>query len=82
MAQFDAEECLAFLIPLAAEAGKMIKAAFEAPKQIQFKGAIDLVTETDQAVEAFLLEHIKQKYPTHSFVAEEVQANRSFSLGI
>ncbi|MBN3321145.1 IMPA1 monophosphatase, partial [Atractosteus spatula] len=32
---------------------------------------VDLVTETDQKVEALIISSIKQKFPSHSFIGEE-----------
>ncbi|KPP67526.1 inositol monophosphatase-like, partial [Scleropages formosus] len=32
---------------------------------------VDLVTETDQRVEALIISSIREKYPTHSFIGEE-----------
>ncbi|HUN22985.1 MAG TPA: inositol monophosphatase family protein [Anaerolineales bacterium] len=38
---------------------------------IHYKGQIDLVTDTDHAVEAYLVDSIRQKYPDHAILAEE-----------
>jgi len=56
---------------IANKAGPWIKEAFHAPKELQFKGEVDLVTETDQKVEAMVMATIKEKYPAHAFVGEE-----------
>lgn len=61
-----------FAIDLAQRAGPCIKDAFHAPKELQFKGEVDIVTETDQKVEALVMAAIKEKYPDHCFVGEEV----------
>jgi len=60
-----------FAVELAREAGKMIRSAFHAPKHINFKGSVDLVTETDQAVESLVMGRIRTRFPEHTFVAEE-----------
>jgi myo-inositol-1(or 4)-monophosphatase len=38
---------------------------------IHYKGQIDLVTDTDRAVEAYLVDSIRQNYPDHAILAEE-----------
>ena len=41
------------------------------PRHIRHKGVIDLVTETDIAVENFLKQHLKEVDPSAAFLAEE-----------
>lgn len=38
---------------------------------IEYKGGVDLVTAADRASEAFIVERLRQLFPTHSIVAEE-----------
>jgi len=69
---FQYQEQFDFCINIAKQAGKTIKKAFYENKNVTLKSTnIDLVTQTDQAVEEYLLNSIKTKYPTHSFIGEE-----------
>ncbi|CCO24587.1 inositol monophosphatase family protein [Maridesulfovibrio hydrothermalis] len=53
------------------QAGEIIKDNYLKPKNIQYKGRIDLVTETDLAVENFLKVELSKILPDSSFLAEE-----------
>lgn len=59
---------------LVREAGEIIRQASTRPKTIRLKGAIDLVTETDLAVELFLKERLAALLPGSDFLAEETAA--------
>jgi myo-inositol-1(or 4)-monophosphatase len=60
---------------LARQAGRILSDGYEKDHQIDFKGAIDLVTEIDHASEEFLLAEIQRLFPGHSFLAEESGAS-------
>ncbi|SCV67533.1 BQ2448_5144 [Microbotryum intermedium] len=68
-----------FAITLAQKAGAMITAASESrfaehtqtANDSSKKNRVDLVTETDQAVEAFIKQSISYTYPAHAFIGEE-----------
>jgi myo-inositol-1(or 4)-monophosphatase len=60
---------------LARGAGEILRAGFNQPKNLHLKREIDIVTETDQRSEAYLLEHIRTKFPEHHIVAEESGVN-------
>jgi len=62
---------LHYLETLARRAGEMLRAAYGQRHHIDYKGAIDLVTEVDRQVEAFLLSEIRQRFPDHRILAEE-----------
>ncbi|WP_031484215.1 inositol monophosphatase family protein [Maridesulfovibrio frigidus] len=53
------------------EAGSIIQEGWKKPKNIKHKGRIDLVTETDLAVELFLKEELSKILPGSAFLAEE-----------
>ncbi len=53
------------------EAGSIIQEGWKKPKNIKRKGRIDLVTETDLAVELFLKEELSKILPGSTFLAEE-----------
>ncbi|MEA3439244.1 MAG: inositol monophosphatase family protein, partial [Chloroflexota bacterium] len=62
---------------LAREAGDILRTGFihrpgfEGSHQVEYKGAIDLVTEIDRHSEAHLLDEITRRFPGHRIVAEE-----------
>lgn len=45
-------------------------------QRIEYKGVIDLVTDTDRAVEALMVERLRRAFPDHCIVAEEGSAGR------
>ncbi|XP_039287705.1 inositol monophosphatase 1 [Nilaparvata lugens] len=57
----------------ALQGGELIKKANEeSTKSFEFKlSAIDLVTETDKAVEKLLIEGLSKDFPDHKFIGEE-----------
>jgi len=59
------------LIQAAREAGGIIRSRWNKPRDIQFKGRIDIVTDTDVAVEEFLRRRLAELLPEASFVGEE-----------
>ena len=56
---------------LAREAGAILRDGYNKDHTVQYKGVIDLVTETDHASEAFLLGEFKSKFPGGHILAEE-----------
>ena len=64
-------EYLELALEAAAEAAKIIRAGAEQPKQIEYKGDVDLVTETDRRSEQAIVRLIRKRFPTHAIVAEE-----------
>ncbi len=67
------EDWLAAAVRWAHAAGEIQRRYFHHPerKDIQHKGAIDLVTAADKECEAFLIERIEAECPDHGYVAEE-----------
>ncbi len=55
-------------------AGQLLKKLYANPHQIQYKGAIDLVTEADVASEKCILEILQKDFPGVAILAEESQA--------
>lgn len=53
------------------QAGAVVQRGFAAAKTVHFKGPIDLVTETDLAVEALLREQLAAVLPEAAFYGEE-----------
>ena len=54
-----------------AEAGERLRAAWRRSKVIHYKGVVNLVTETDQELEALIVGHLRYAFPNHRIVAEE-----------
>ncbi|KAH7350356.1 inositol monophosphatase [Pyrenochaeta sp. MPI-SDFR-AT-0127] len=77
----ELDEIYAFAIELGKGAGKMLTDAaqlrisgasgIQEKEHVQKMNAVDLVTETDEDVEAFIKRQIMDKYPLHKFVGEE-----------
>ena len=57
-----------------AEAGKMLLRTWRQSKTIRRKGAVDIVTETDQAIEAFVVARLNESFPDHAVIAEEASS--------
>lgn len=59
------------------ESGKILVAAMSRPKRIQYKGAANLVTQTDKLAEARVVSIIKSVFPDHDILAEETATDIS-----
>ena len=59
---------------LVRRSGDIILEHWRHPSHVRHKGRIDLVTETDEAVEAFLVQELQQLVPQAGFLAEEGDA--------
>jgi myo-inositol-1(or 4)-monophosphatase len=53
------------------EAGAMLLATWRDAKTIEYKGAVDIVTETDRAIESAIVARLTAAFPDHVMVAEE-----------
>ena len=73
-----------FAEQLARDAGKMITSARTDQKAsaAEKKNSVDLVTEVDHAVEAFIIDRIKAEYPTHKFIGEETYSSSGETASI
>jgi myo-inositol-1(or 4)-monophosphatase len=67
---------------LARGAGNILRDGYSKEHTVQYKGVIDLVTETDHASEAFLLGEIKAKFPDGHILAEESGATDGINSDI
>jgi myo-inositol-1(or 4)-monophosphatase len=61
-------------------AGTVIREAWGEAQEIEYKGAIDLVTPTDRASERRIIEVLRRRFPEHSMIAEE-ETNLSSGRG-
>ena len=59
------------VVDVVRESGDIIRRQWEKTHAVRHKGSIDLVTETDVAVEAFLKERLGELLPQAEFLAEE-----------
>jgi myo-inositol-1(or 4)-monophosphatase len=64
-------EFLEFALEVAAEAAAIVRSGHEKPKRIEYKGDVDLVTETDRGAERAIVGRIRSRFPDHAIVAEE-----------
>ena len=61
-----------YLVEIVTEAGQIIKKYFVSRDFTQrSKGGVDFMTQTDEEVDAFLLEKIRKQYPQTNFLTEE-----------
>ncbi len=67
-------ELRAFIVTLAADAGRLLKDRFHTKHTVAYKGTIDLVTEADRLSEDLIVNRIARAYPQHDIVAEESSA--------
>lgn len=71
MERINIAEVLDKAVPAVRAAGQIIKEAWDKPKAVQRKGRIDLITETDPAVEDALMVSLADLAPGARFLAEE-----------
>lgn len=73
---------LEFAIETAREAGRVLAERFgRASLEVQHKGDIDLVTESDLAAERLIVERIRSYYPRHEILAEESGTSKHEGAG-
>jgi myo-inositol-1(or 4)-monophosphatase len=63
------------VIAWAKHAGELVRAGFEDEHTIGYKGAVDVVTESDKKSEEYLLGQIKHTFPYHAVLTEESGAH-------
>lgn len=68
---YDGDKILEGMLEIASKAGEIVVKASGKTKTIKHKGRIDLVTETDVAVEEMLKEELARLLPGSDFLAEE-----------
>lgn len=65
MTSHDLQHYLKVAASAAKDAGLVIAAAFQQPKNVDHKGAVDLVTETDRHCEELICSRLKEAFPDH-----------------
>ena len=58
-------------VECAREAGELLRGEFDRPKQISYKGEVDIVTESDRRSEALIVSRLRKNFPDHAIIAEE-----------
>ncbi|MFP5228424.1 MAG: inositol monophosphatase family protein [Acidobacteriota bacterium] len=58
-------------VPIALEAGALIRSYFERGVATEYKGDVDLVTEADRASEKLITERMSAVFPSHGIYGEE-----------
>ena len=71
------DDYVAVATEAAAAAAAHLRVAVTQPQRIEHKGALDLVTETDRAVEALVTERLRRAFPDHLLIGEEASAGRT-----
>jgi len=69
--QDEINELLGVAWEAARASGEIIRANWQQPKNIDYKGAIDLATSVDRDSERKIVEIIQRSFPKHSILAEE-----------
>ncbi|CAG8978304.1 hypothetical protein HYALB_00005890 [Hymenoscyphus albidus] len=77
----ELKEIYTFALGLSRRAGKILldgiekrtgeQGGWEADEQVEKMNAVDIVTQTDLDVEAFVKDEIVKRYPSHKFIGEE-----------
>src|SRR5580658_7578359 len=65
------ENFLSVAVEAAREAGVLLLKEFDRPKNISYKGDVDIVTESDRRSEALIVAKLRTRFPDHAIVAEE-----------
>jgi myo-inositol-1(or 4)-monophosphatase len=58
-------------VEAAREASVNLRAEFDRPKKVSYKGEVDLVTESDRRSEAVIIAKLRNHFPQHAIIAEE-----------
>ncbi|KAL4809491.1 inositol monophosphatase [Aspergillus unguis] len=78
ISQSDLDEIYTFAVDLARKAGRLLLERLHQRNSEQVytekENAVDLVTQTDEDVEALVKTAIQERYPSHQFIGEETYA--------
>ena len=64
-------QSLTVAIDIAREAGAIVRQGFGKVQRLDFKGAVNPVTETDTAAEALIIARLRAAFPNHAILGEE-----------
>ena len=62
---------LEIAVDTARYAGEILREEFDRPRQISYKGDVDLVTQADRRSETAIVERLAKYFPEHAIAAEE-----------
>lgn len=65
------DDCYDTACTAARESGDLLRKNFEAEKEINYKGRIDVVTNVDVASEKIIMDLVSERHPGHEFITEE-----------
>ncbi|XP_042220415.1 inositol monophosphatase 1-like isoform X1 [Homarus americanus] len=72
MTSVNPQHCLSVALKLVKEAGELVRDAIKKKKNVETKSSVvDLVTESDKAVEKLLITGLSGVFPDHKFIGEE-----------
>ncbi|XP_069191103.1 inositol monophosphatase 1 isoform X3 [Procambarus clarkii] len=72
MASVNTEECFSVALKLVKEGGNLVRDAIKKTKNVEIKSSVvDLVTESDKAVEKLLITGLSKAFTDHKFIGEE-----------
>lgn len=69
--ELDARKFISVARHAASTVGALILDHWQRPKEIAYKGAIDLVTSVDRESERIIVDTLQRAFPDHSMLAEE-----------
>lgn len=65
------DRALEIAVGVATDAGAVLRERLTQPRDVQFKGTVDLVTDADRASEALIAGRIREAFPDHRLLGEE-----------
>lgn len=65
------EEFRTVAVRAAQEAGALLRSRLGQPRDVEFKGIVDLVTDADRASETLIANQIRAAFPDHRIIGEE-----------
>lgn len=77
----DLSKTLATAESIARQAGALLREAMGKPRQIEYKGAIDIVTQYDKQAESLIVVGLRESFPDHLIVGEEGTGEGVQTLG-
>ena len=75
----DNLDYLSVAVDIAREAGSLLLQHYEQRIAIEYKGEFNLVTAADRAAETLIVERLRNRFPTHSIVADESESEKNMN---
>jgi myo-inositol-1(or 4)-monophosphatase len=67
----DSPSYVEVAIGAARDAGALLRERLARPRDVQYKGTVDLVTDADRAAEALIAGRLRESFPDHRLLGEE-----------